>query len=65
MKLPKIVDVELYEIIDNDFEGFLDILSDRTSSDNMLLTDISYRIVGHEGDTLKIEVNGTFFPEDS
>lgn len=63
MKLPKIVDVELYEIIDNDFEGFLDILSERVS-DTVLLTDISYRIVGHDGDTLKIEVDGIWL-EDS
>ena len=56
-QLPKTVEVDLHEIIDNDLEGLLDILSERATG-SPLLMDISYRIVGHENDTLKIEVDG-------
>jgi hypothetical protein len=55
--LPKIVEVDLSEIIDTDLEGFLDILSERATG-SPLLMDISYRIVSVENDTLKIEVDG-------
>lgn len=44
-----IVRVELDEIIENDFEGFLDILSERLI-DSPCLMGTDYKIVGHEGD---------------
>ena len=64
IKLPKIVEVDLSDVIDNDLEGFLDLLSERAVN-SPLLMDISYRIVGHDGDTLKIEVDGDTSALDS
>ena len=52
-----IVPVDLSEIIDNDLEGFLDIISEKLVS-NGLLMDISYRVVGNLGNTLYLEVSG-------
>lgn len=49
------VQVELHEIIDYNLEGFLDLISERACK-SPLLMDISYRVVGHDGDTLTIEV---------
>lgn len=56
-KLPTVVEVDLSEIIDTDLEGFLDILSERATG-SPLLMDISYKVIGCENDTLKIEVDG-------
>lgn len=53
-----VVAVELSEIIDNDFEGFLDILSERLLHSANLM-DINYSVVGHADDsTLHILVSG-------
>jgi hypothetical protein len=50
--------VELHEIINNDLEGFLDILSERAVG-NGLLMDIAYRVVAVQDDgTLILEVDG-------
>lgn len=58
MEKPKQVRVDLCEVIDNDLEGFLDILSERATG-GPLLMDISYRVVAVEQDsTLVIEVDG-------
>lgn len=51
------VKVHLSEIIDNDLEGFLDILCERVGAS--MLTDINYSIAGHEADDLTITVTGS------
>ena len=53
------VNVGLEFIIDNDFEGFLDELSQKLINDVRLM-DISYKVVGvkPKEDTLIIEVTG-------
>ena len=50
------VKVSLDEIIDNDFEGFLDLIAELTG--NPLLMDISYRMLRVEDDMLILEVSG-------
>ena len=53
----KQIKVSLSEAIDHDLEGWLDLLAELAGYP--MLMDISYRIVGHEGDeTLCIEVCG-------
>lgn len=42
----EVVPVSLGEIIEGDFESFLDILSDRVIGEEGILTDIEYDIVG-------------------
>lgn len=50
--------INLSDAIDNDFEGFLDVLSESLTG-SPLLMDISYKVVGFEdGDILIIEVIG-------
>ena len=52
------VAINLSDAIDNDLEGFLDILSENLTG-SPLLMDISYKVVGCEdGDMLIIEVIG-------
>ena len=52
-----VVAVDLSDFIDNDLEGVLDLLSDRLTG-SPLLSDINYEVVGHEGSTLHVRVNG-------
>lgn len=53
-----VVSVELSEIINNDLEGFLDILSEKATGTEVL-SDITYSIVERSGSsTLEIEVVG-------
>ena len=53
-----IVRVELSDLIDNDFEGFLDVLSEKLI-DDLSLMETDYKIVGFEGDTiLHLKVTG-------
>ena len=62
--IKKVVTVELSDLIDNNLEGFLDILSEKAVGHECLM-DINYKIVGHESDTiLKIEVTGYVDPDD-
>lgn len=49
-----VVEVELVEIVDNDLEGFLDILADRVG--NPLISNISYEVVGNKSNALYIRV---------
>lgn len=51
------VDVCVSELIGNDLEGVLDLLSER-ACDSALLMNIRYRVLGHTGDTLRMEVVG-------
>jgi hypothetical protein len=51
-----VVKVDLSEIIESDLEGFLDLLGELVGSP--LMQDISYHVVGHDDDTLHIEVHG-------
>ena len=51
------VDVDLSEIIDSDLEQLLDLLSERATGSG-LMTDISYSVAGHQGDTLTLDVSG-------
>jgi hypothetical protein len=51
-----VVPVELSEIIDNDLEGFLDIIGERVGSP--LMQNIGYHVVGHNDNTLHLEVHG-------
>ena len=55
--LKGVVPVALSEIIDGDLETFMDKLSELLTGTE-LLSDFSYRVVGHDGDTLYIEVEG-------
>lgn len=59
-----VVKVELRDIINNDFEGFLDILSENLIG-NPCLMGIDYKIVGYEDDSLlHIKVTGMVELED-
>lgn len=50
------VRVGLDEAVDLDLEGFLDLIAERAG--HPLLMDFTYKVVGHEGDTLILEVTG-------
>lgn len=52
-----VVPIDLDEIVDRDIEEFLDLLSFRLTGSTLLM-DIEYKVVGHAGDTIHIEVNG-------
>jgi hypothetical protein len=52
-----IVAVDLGDIIDRDLEGLLDELSMLLTGSELLM-DITYTVVGHEGQTLWLEVTG-------
>jgi hypothetical protein len=63
------VTLEVAEIIDNDFEGFLDLLTYHAVGDGNLLEDISYHAIGvtPEGDII-FKVEGYLIdlsPEDA
>jgi len=52
-----VVLVDLSDAIDNDLEGWLDLLSEKLTG-SPLLMDINYRVVGQRDNELKIEVTG-------
>jgi len=52
-----VVAVDLSDVIANDLEGFLDILSEQLT-DTPLLQDISWEVVGQYGDELHLYVTG-------
>lgn len=53
-----VVAIDLSDFIDSGgLEGTLDLLSERLIG-NECLMDIHYRVVGHEGNTLHVEVEG-------
>ena len=53
-----VVTVELADMIDNDLEGFLDIISDKLC-DSGLLMDSNYSVVGHRtNSTLLVKITG-------
>lgn len=52
-----VVAIDLSDAIDNDLEGWLDILSEKLTG-SPLLMDISYGVVGHDGDELHVKVTG-------
>lgn len=56
-----IVSVNLSDIIDNDIEGFLDILEAKLIGDtDGMLTDITFEVVGNGmKNSLHVRVNGT------
>jgi hypothetical protein len=54
------VEMDLEDAIDNDHEGWLDILSSAVTGDELLM-DISYKVVGIIGETLLIQVSGDVF----
>lgn len=58
----EVVRVNLGEIIERGLESFLDLLAEKTGHE--LLMDINYKIVGHESDTLLIEVTGCVEQEE-
>lgn len=59
-----VVKVKLRDIINNDFEGFLDILSENLIG-NPCLMGVDYKIVGYEDDSLlHIKVTGMVELED-
>ena len=51
-----VVSVTLSEIIEHDFEGFLDLLVERAGYP--MLQEIGYCIEGHDEDVLHIRVSG-------
>lgn len=52
-----VVAVHLRDIIDADYEQFLDMLSEEAIGTE-LLEDIIYDLVGHDGDILHLRVTG-------
>lgn len=52
-----VVAVDLSDVIDNDLEGFLDLISYKMTGTELLM-DITYNVVGHEEDMLFIRVRG-------
>lgn len=52
------VEVDLSEIIDNNLEGVLDVLSEKATGTEVL-SNISYSVVGHQGNTLTVRVTGS------
>ena len=53
-----VVAIELSDLIDNDLEGVLDLMSEKLT-DTVLLTNIEYAVVGFDGETtLHMEVSG-------
>jgi len=52
-----VVVVDLSDIIDNDLEGFLDIISEKLCN-SPLLMDSDYSIVGHTANSLLVKVTG-------
>ena len=51
------VEIELSDIIDSSLEEFLDLLSEKATGTE-LLSNISYAVVGHTGNTLEVTVTG-------
>lgn len=51
------VEVNLSDLINHDSEGVLDLLSEKATGTE-LLSDISYSVIGHSGNTLSILVTG-------
>ena len=51
------VSVDLSAFIDHDLEGVLDLLSEEATG-SCLLSDISYTVVGHTGNTIDLDVTG-------
>lgn len=53
-----VVGMDLSDLIDNDFEGILHLMSEKLTATD-LLTDFHFKIVAFEGETtLHIEVSG-------
>ena len=51
--------VSLQDVIDNDLEGFLDIVEDRLIGDEGILSDTEYDVIGNGmNDELHIRVSG-------
>lgn len=57
-----LVTVDLSEVIDNDLEGFLDLLAER--SGHPLLMDITYTLVSASDGALYLTVSGDTSAED-
>lgn len=53
-----VIEMSLSSFVDNDLEGVLDLLSEKATGTE-LLSDISYKVVGHHGNSLKVEVTGS------
>lgn len=51
------VELELSDIINNDLEGVLDLLSEQATGSEVL-SNITYTVVGHCGNTLSVNVTG-------
>ena len=55
----EVVPVSLSDLIDNDLEGFLDIVSEQLLGEQGMLSDISYDVVGSGvSDDIHIKVAG-------
>lgn len=55
----EVVPVSLHDLIDNDLEGFLDIVSELLLGEQGVLSDISYEVVGSGmSDDIHIRVEG-------
>lgn len=57
-----VIAVHLANIIDNDLEGFLDLISKKMIG-TLLLMVVQYRVVGHMGDVLYLYVEGEVHPD--
>ena len=51
-----VVPIDLSDVIDNDLEGFNDLICEAVGS--QLMQSISWHVVGHDDNTLHIEVHG-------
>lgn len=49
--------VDLYEVIDNDIESFLDLISERLTGDTLLM-DVHFEILSGEKNSLILMVSG-------
>lgn len=57
-RIEGVIKIEMAQIIHSDMEEFLDIISEKLTG-SCLLSDISYKIVGHESDyTILLLVSG-------
>lgn len=58
--LEAVVAVDLNDIIETDFEGFLDMIS-YAVLDDALLSDVSYSVVGTDHGSILIQVSGYIY----
>ena len=56
IEINTVIRVSLSDAINNDLEGWLDFISEEAG--HLLLMDIDYKIIGHDDQTLLLQVSG-------